>query len=447
MNGLFILAMVFVAGCLGFLAGKKQTARQACPPDSKTPGQQEELTAEKNKCSNIVLKPFLQKFEMVTVLFADIEGFSEITDSMEPEMLLDELNSFFFYFDTVVDRYHIEKIKTMGDAYMCAGGIPKKNHTNPVEMVLVAMEIQHHLNILRKHNPNVWSIRIGINSGQVMAGMLGYTKLSYDVWGHTVNVASRLESTCKAGEISISNATYESVKDFFICEYQGKLPDKLNGEVSYYYVKALKSEFIDENAEGTLKVNRNFRTRMQLLRIADLETCVKEKFKNSGTDLLFHNFRHTKDVLEQVELLGVSEQIPDENMLLLKTAALFHDAGYIVSYENACEMSEEIARETLPLFEYEDGQIECVCRLMKASHYEYVPQLIDEMIIHDANLMYYGRTDFISSMKNLFHEQQAHQRVMQEKDWFQHQIEYFSSHRFYTKTAQNFISVSKKNRH
>lgn len=443
----YIIPAVILAGVLGYLAGRKKSFGKTpslLQPDVATP----ETNRNQNGLSEKELpnspeKPYLQKFEMVTVLFADIEGFSEITDSMEPEVLLEELNSFFFYFDTIVDRYHIEKIKTMGDAYMCAGGIPEKNHTNPVEIVLVALEVQHHLNILRRKNPNVWSVRIGVHTGKVMAGMLGHKKLSYDIWGHTVNVAARLESSCKAGEISISGVTYELVKDFFTCEFQGKLQDKSNGEI-FYYVKSLKPEFIDPKSNGFLHTNHHFSVQMQLLRLNDLEEYIKEEMNGGRPDLYFHNFRHTRDVYDQAELLAHSEGVTDEEKLLIKTAALFHDIGYVYAPHHTIEASEKAARERLPLFQYEPQQIETVCRLMKASHYDYVPKNVPEQIIHDANLMYYGRADYITNTKNLFYELRAtSSEHISEQDWFRIQIERLSRHCFYTATAKQFISISK----
>ncbi|HEY4787405.1 MAG TPA: adenylate/guanylate cyclase domain-containing protein, partial [Bacteroidales bacterium] len=130
-----------------------------------------------------------QKFEMVTVLFSDIQGFTKIAEQMNPEKLIDELDNFFFHFDSVVEKYNIEKIKTIGDAYMCAGGIPYKNRTNPVEVVLAAVEIQEYMRQLKLKNNHIWDLRIGIHTGAVIAGVVGHKRMSYDIWGDTVNTA------------------------------------------------------------------------------------------------------------------------------------------------------------------------------------------------------------------------------------------------------------------
>ena len=384
-------------------------------------------------------KPYIQKYDMVTVLFADIEGFTEITDNLDPETLLDELNSFFFYFDTIIDRYQIEKIKTMGDAYMCAGGIPQKNRTNPVDVVMVALDVQNHLNRLSQQNPDVWSVRIGIHTGQVVAGMLGHKKLSFDIWGHTVNVASRLESSCKAGEINVSGTTFEKIKPYFDCEYQGKLFEP--NEISYH-VKGLKPEFLEKDIHEQFVPNHAFFVQMQLLRLDDLSDFVEGMMTDTALNLYFHNFKHVLDVYEQVELLAYSENVKDEDLLLLKTAALLHDIGYSISYDDVQILSEDMAWETLPLFHYKPRQIEQVCQLMKASHHETKPNNILEEILHDANMMYFGRVDFTTRMMHLFRELKEHGIHIDRTKWLHNQIHRLNNHRFYTRAARNFVKVS-----
>ncbi|MDR1672471.1 MAG: adenylate/guanylate cyclase domain-containing protein [Bacteroidales bacterium] len=182
---------------------------------------------------------FFHRVDGVTVLFADIEGFYDIADQ-RADVWMKRLNDFFTYFDTMTDMYRIEKIKTIGDAYMCAGGILRKNH--PAQVVLMALEVQNHLRQQRRLDADTWFIRIGIHTGAVYAGMLGMKKLSYDIWGHTVNFASRIEALCPSDKIHISGDTYEQVKQYFICEYCGQIPERIGMGCSYY-VKGLKPEY------------------------------------------------------------------------------------------------------------------------------------------------------------------------------------------------------------
>ena len=428
---------VIAASLAGYLYGKKRVKQTEFPatvamPVKLSTKERYDDFAEKEK-------PFMQKYEMVTVLFADIEDFSKITDNLDPETLLGELNSFFFYFDTIIDRYHIEKIKTMGDAYMCAGGIPQKNHTNPVDVVMAALDLQNHLNRLSRQNPNVWSVRIGIHTGQVIAGMLGRKKLSFDIWGHTVNVASRMESSCKAGKINVSGTTYEKIKRYFNCEYQGISP-KTN-DISYY-VNELKPEFVEKNINGQTVPNHDFYIQMQLLRLGDLKEYVESMMTDTSAKLFFHNYKHTLDVYDQVKLLALSEKVKDEDVLLMKTAALLHDIGYGFSYDNKMiELSEDIARETLPLFQYKQQQVERVCQLMKATHYNSKPKGILEEIMHDANQMYFGRSDYFTRLMCLFREQEEHHIALNKTEWFHIQNNNLANHRFYTQTAQKMVMI------
>jgi len=441
-SGYVIFTVVVLAALTGYLfgrrRGKKIAITKKCSSDVSEPfaltrSDRSEIPSEKEK-------PFIHKFDMATVLFADIKGFSEITDNLDPEILLEELNGFFYYFDTIIDRYHVEKIKTMGDAYMCAGGVPQKNRTNPVDVVLVALDVQNHLKQLSQQNPNMWRVRIGIHTGQVVAGMLGHKKPSFDIWGHTVNVASRLESSCMAEKINISGATYEKIKQYFDCEYQGILT--CTNDFSYY-VNGLKPEFIEIDADDQPVPNYAFFVQMQLLRLDDLAEFVENMMTDIASKLYFHNFKHTMDVYEHVELLALSENITDENLLLLKTAALMHDVGYTIPYNDDMEMlSEDIARETLPIYQYNPQQINRICSLMKATHYKSIPNGILEEIMHDANLMYYGRADYFTRTMSLFREQEEYRKIARKNEWFQNQVRYLTNHKFYTRAARVLVNVS-----
>jgi class 3 adenylate cyclase len=222
------------------------------------------------------------KYNFVTVLFSDIQGFTKIAEQMNPEVLIDELDSFFFYFDSVVERLGIEKIKTIGDAYMCAGGIPEKNRTNPIEVTLAALEMQKYMEQLKstslKEGIQHWDIRIGIHTGTVIAGVVGHRKLSYDIWGDTVNTASRMESSGEAGKINISGTTYEFVKDFFICRHRGKMPVKYKGELDMYFVEGIVPELRD--SEG--KPNDKFFLHLQKIRLQDVEDIVLKMFEEEA---------------------------------------------------------------------------------------------------------------------------------------------------------------------
>lgn len=224
--------------------------------------QKKELEQEKEKSDRLLLNILPYKiaeelkekghakakyYEKVSVMFADFANFTQIAEQMEPEELIKQLNKCFIFFDEVCVRNNIEKIKTVGDSYMCAGGIPIKNESNPVDIVLAALEIVQFMNKLHeKAALQKWQLRIGINTGEIITGVVGKKKFAYDIWGDTVNIASRMESSGAPEKINISGATYQYVKDFFECTYRGKVKAKHKGETDMYFVERLKPEFSND---------------------------------------------------------------------------------------------------------------------------------------------------------------------------------------------------------
>ncbi len=383
-----------------------------------------------------------KKYERVTVLFSDIQGFTKIAEHAKPEQLLDELDNFFLKFDEVVERYGIEKIKTIGDAYMCAGGIPTKNSTNPIDVVMAAHDIREFMHHFRKQAINDWDIRIGIHTGPVIAGVVGSKKFSYDIWGDTVNIASRMESSGSPGEINISEETYLHINKFFDCEYRGKIPVKYKGDIDMYFVKGIKPEY-SINGEGK-KFNEAFFKRLQWVRFPDLEELIMFKLENGLPKYLkYHNARHTIDVIVEVEILGTGEGVSKDEMLLLKTAALFHDVGHIVQSENHEEIGSKMAQEILPEFKYSEEQIEIISRLILSTKYPPNPQDKLEKIICDADLDYLGRSDFIPVSNQLYKELQAQGNIMTTLEWNKLQIKFLENHEYFTETAYKLRNPNK----
>ena len=185
-------------------------------------------------------------FENATVLFTDFEGFTQIAETMRPEELVRELDLCFSFFDSVVERYNLEKLKTIGDSYMCAGGVPIPNRSHGVDCVLAALEIQAFMNQMKavktEQGLAYWELRLGIHTGPLVAGVIGEKKFAYDVWGDTVNTASRCESSGAAGRINISGAVENLVREFFECEYRGKVAAKHKGEIDMYFVNGIRVE-------------------------------------------------------------------------------------------------------------------------------------------------------------------------------------------------------------
>lgn len=236
--------------------------------------QREELKSDKEKIDklllNILPEPVARElkdmgyvqpvfYNSVTIVFTDFVGFTKIAETLTPDQLVAQLDEAFSRFDRVMDKYGLEKLKTIGDSYMYAGGVPVVNNTHPIDAVLGALEIQsviEKINAEKKTSQRpVFEIRIGINTGPLMAGVVGEKKFVYDVWGDSVNLASRMESSGARGRVNISESTYVRIKDFFATEHRGQIVAKNKGAVNMYFVKRILPA-LSQDAEGMIPNER-----------------------------------------------------------------------------------------------------------------------------------------------------------------------------------------------
>jgi class 3 adenylate cyclase len=193
----------------------------------------EELKSKGNAESKLI--------DEVTVLFTDFKGFTELSDQFTPQELVAEINECFSAFDQIMFRHNVEKIKTIGDAYMAAGGLPTSNTTHAEDVIKAALEIQQYMADYKKAREDAgklfFEIRIGVHSGPVVAGIVGIKKFAYDIWGDTVNTASRMESSGEVGKVNVSESTYTLTQNKFNFTYRGKIAAKGKGEISMYFVE------------------------------------------------------------------------------------------------------------------------------------------------------------------------------------------------------------------
>jgi adenylate cyclase len=185
-------------------------------------------------------KASAKKYENVTVLFTDFKDFTKVSEKLTPEQLVRELDYCFRGFDFIISQYGVEKIKTIGDAYMCASGLTNKR-TMPVNIIKAGLEMQEFLEDYKKERMvkglPFFEARIGIHTGPVVAGVVGVKKFAYDIWGDTVNIAARMEANAGVGKVNISEETYRQVKYNFDCEHRGKIEAKNKGYIDMYHVK------------------------------------------------------------------------------------------------------------------------------------------------------------------------------------------------------------------
>jgi class 3 adenylate cyclase len=185
-------------------------------------------------------KSYARKYNQVSVLFSDIKGFSSIAETLTPVKLVTQLDEVFGAFDNIIAKYDMEKIKTIGDAYMCASGLPQSDEENAVKAVKAGLDMQRFINEFglanKIQNLPVFEVRIGIHTGPLVAGVVGLKKFAYDIWGDTVNLASRMEHHSEAGKVNVSGATYQLIKDHFRCTHRGMIETKSKLNVDMYFV-------------------------------------------------------------------------------------------------------------------------------------------------------------------------------------------------------------------
>ena len=330
---------------------------------------------------------------------------------------------------------------------MCAGGIPKKNRTNPIEMVLAAIKINDKLKEFQEDlfgkNQKIWEISMGIHTGPVIAAEQGKKKITYELKGETVNIASRIESASEPGKIIISEMTRELISEYFRCSYVGKIPVKYVGDINLYQVKGFTPKYsIDKNG---LLPNKKFQVKFQLIKFDDLEEYMLDKMERELPKYLhYHNLKHTIDVGIQAEIIGQGEGITDEEMLLLKTAALFHDSGQTIQTRDHELIGTRIASSILPKFGYSSEQIAEIQQIIMATKLPPQPTTLLQKIICDADLDYLGRSDFIPVSNMLYKELHEQNLIGSINDWNKLQIKFLTPHHYFTDTANKLREVNKQ---
>lgn len=389
------------------------------------------------------------RFKMATVLYIDVQGFKEIAEKEDSREKIDQLDHIYYEFDQIAEKHKIQKIRTLGDAYMCAGGVPVKNITNPLDVVLAALEMKAFIEKMREEHSNgdgpYWQFKFGLHTGPVTANVRGKKKISYDITGEPVTIATRMAAAAEMDQIYVSDMTHVLVQGYFTCKEAGSIPARYQGHLEMYRIKRIKPAYSEDRKSG-LYPNRIFQTRYLLRQFTDLQEVILDKLtKELPSYLYYHDVRHTIDVVNQAELIGIGEGVDDESILLLKTAALFHDVGHTIGYDNHEYFGTQIARDMLKEYNYTDEQIDTICEVIMATKMPPNPQTLLQKIICDSDLDYLGRRDFIGVSDTLYKELKEQNKIGSLNDWNKLQVKFLESHHFYTDTSKRLREVNKQN--
>ena len=382
-------------------------------------------------------------YKTVSVLFTDFVGFTKIAEHMNPTQLVSKLDFYFRKFDEIIVNNGLEKIKTIGDAYMCAGGVPVRNNTNPIDTCLAAIQIQDFMQ-KNKHeaianHTDYWELRLGINTGEVTAGVIGSERLAFDVWGATVNHAQRMEMLGEPGKVTITGSTFKFIEPYFECVFRGKAQTKSRGILDMYTVERIKPE-LSINNEGILP-NERFQQIVNLHLYSSINYYKAERHimkvlqKGLSDKLHYHSILHTQDVVKAVERLALMEGVTDEGLFLLKSAATYHDAGFVEQYEKNEPVGARLAEEILPKYGYTQQHIDTIKELIYVTQIPHQPKNKLEEIICDADLDYLGRDDFHEIADKLRRELREHGKLDSDRKWDEIQVQFLSSHKYFTETA------------
>lgn len=212
-----------------------------------------------------------ERYNDVTIMFTDFDDFTKIVPSLTPEELIESLSFYFDKFDEFAAAHNVIKIKTIGDSYMAVGGMPDRNSSHPIDVILTALEMKQFINeknkIVDSDIPN-FPLRIGIHTGSVVVGVIGKKRFAYDVWGDAVNLAARMEQNAEETFINISETTYQKVKDYFDCEPRGEIEAKNMGRVPMYNLMRIKPEYSEDEA-GFIPNRAFIRKYTQMVRLSD----------------------------------------------------------------------------------------------------------------------------------------------------------------------------------
>lgn len=394
-----------------------------------------------------------KRVENGVVLFTDFVDFSAKAKNLKPLSLLKKLEKHFTVFDAIIERYHLEKIKTIGDSYMALAGVTENTPEPAIRACLAALEIRDYMYneelVARALGRDFWQIRVGLNQGPLVAGIIGTTKYNFDVWGDTVNIAARAERVSTSGSITITKAIESHIQEFFTVEERGLIDiQKRGGKVEMFYLDKIKKEYCLYGEGKVAKGELRKRCGLSNIDFIHMRLDIINRLKALlPDDLIYHDISHTMNVEKACIRFAKLEGVSEEDVLLLRTAALYHDSGFILEYDHNEKFAIELAKSQLPRYGYSDEDIRTISNIIAATQSNVEPVTLLEKIMCDADHDYLGRPDYKHIANRLRSELENYGNEMNDEEWIDFQLEYLQNiHRFYTETALNIRLIGKKAR-
>jgi class 3 adenylate cyclase/predicted metal-dependent HD superfamily phosphohydrolase len=384
------------------------------------------------------------------VIFTDFVDFSAKAKKINPLQLIKKLENYFTKFDEIIEKYNIEKIKTIGDSYMAIAGVTESYPKPTLRACLAAMEIRNFMrnerDVAIAMKKDFWEIRIGIHMGPLVAGIIGTSKYSFDVWGDTVNIAARAEAASVGGKITITSNIQPAIENYFETKSRGQIDiHKRGGNIEMFYLGQLKTKYC-MYGEG---VSPNSKIReicgLETVDFQRMRTEIINRLKSLLPDnISYHDVHHTIDVEKSVIRYSKLEGITNHEILLLRTAALFHDAGYILKYSKNEDFAIQMANKSLPKFGFIQKDIEIITSIINATKHHIEPINNLQKIMCDADHDYLGRPDYYMIANKLREELNNLGKTFKESEWLNFQINFLKNeHIYYTETARNIRELGK----
>ncbi|TNE54599.1 MAG: response regulator [Bacteroidetes bacterium] len=385
------------------------------------------------------------------VLFTDFVNFSTKAKALSPMKLLKRLEYFFTRFDEITTRYQIEKIKTIGDSYMALAGVTEELSHPEIRACLAAIEMRDFVNnerdVSKALGKDYWEIRIGIHAGPLVAGVIGSRKYSFDVWGDTVNIAARAEQSAENDHILITSTIVERIDPYFDIEFHGPIPiKKRGGKIDMYRLERLKLEHC---LYGEGKIANKALLKACQLPGNDFDHMQKDIMNRLRSmlpeELIYHDINHTINVEKSALRLARLEGVSDYDLMILRTAVYYHDAGFLVSYYENEVHAIRMARNLLPYFGFDEDEIERIAKIIEVTDGKHEPETLLQKIMRDSDHDYLGRADYYQIAQKLRLELENMEVYMNELEWIDFQLNFLENkHQYYTETAKN-IRQSGKN--